>query len=572
MKNNPKVSIIIPVYNGSTYMREAIDSALNQTYSNVEIIVVNDGSTDDTAEIAKSYGNEIKYFEKENGGVSTALNLGIQKMSGDYFSWLSHDDLYLPKKLETQINYLITHNLLNEKVILYSNYYLIDENGNMLNNCIKDHNELNQKPEYALLRGAVNGLTLLIPKAAFDEHGEFDVNLKCAQDYLLWHKMFSSYKPVHLPVTLVSSRFHTKQVTNTSPRVITEGNEVWKMMIDSLSKEDKERLEDSEYLFYFNMAEFLKTTPYNETQKYCEDKAKAIRNASKASGENTLVSIIIPFFNRTEEVNTAIKTALNQTHKNIEIILVNDKSTGDIESIRKIANDTKEITLIDLKQNVGPAGARNEGIKIAKGEYIAFLDSDDEFLPTKIEKQLKEMLITKAVMSHTSYIRRMSGKETVVNSGVDNGDVRRKLIHSCQIATPTVMLKKSYIDNNKLLFNPSLRIGEDICYWLSILKNKSVVGIDEPLTIVNTSDKNSAYDIEKQLTGTKTILTYLLTDEYYNIYDMEIAHVAQSYSNFANINVPQSKSWRLRLQQVGGSIKTVGIIGTLKKIYNKIVR
>ena len=71
-KNDPKVSIVIPVYNGADYMRYAIDSALNQTYKNIEVIVVNDGSKDDgkTKKIAKEYGDKIKYYEKENGGVS----------------------------------------------------------------------------------------------------------------------------------------------------------------------------------------------------------------------------------------------------------------------------------------------------------------------------------------------------------------------------------------------------------------------------------------------------------------------------------------------------------------------
>ena len=80
---NPLVSIIIPVYNGSNFMREAIDSALAQTYPNIEILVVNDGSTDNTREIALSYGDKIRYFEKENGGVATALNLAIREMKGE---------------------------------------------------------------------------------------------------------------------------------------------------------------------------------------------------------------------------------------------------------------------------------------------------------------------------------------------------------------------------------------------------------------------------------------------------------------------------------------------------------
>ena len=103
-----KVTIIIPVYNGSNYVREAIDSALAQTYKNIEILVVNDGSTDEgaTRDICLSYGDKITYYEKENGGVSTALNLGIEKMTGDYFSWLSHDDLYYPDKIEKQMKEL----------------------------------------------------------------------------------------------------------------------------------------------------------------------------------------------------------------------------------------------------------------------------------------------------------------------------------------------------------------------------------------------------------------------------------------------------------------------------------
>ena len=92
----PKVTIVIPVYKGKKYMRKAIDSAIAQTYENLEILVINDGSPDDgaTDTIAKSYGDKIRYIYKENGGVSTVLNLALKEMKGEYFSWLSHDDVY----------------------------------------------------------------------------------------------------------------------------------------------------------------------------------------------------------------------------------------------------------------------------------------------------------------------------------------------------------------------------------------------------------------------------------------------------------------------------------------------
>ena len=99
----PLISVLIPVYNGSNYLEEALESVLEQTYSNYEIIVVNDGSNDEgkTKKIALKYENKIRYFEKENGGVASALNYGISKANGDYISWLSHDDIYNENKLKT---------------------------------------------------------------------------------------------------------------------------------------------------------------------------------------------------------------------------------------------------------------------------------------------------------------------------------------------------------------------------------------------------------------------------------------------------------------------------------------
>ena len=277
-KFNPKVSIIIPVYNGSNYVEYAIESALNQTYKNIEIIVVNDGSNDGdkTRKIVKSFGKKVKYFEKENGGVSTALNYGIKKMSGEYFSWLSHDDLYLPNKVESQIDYLINNKLTNKKIVLFSDYGVIDSNSKFLSNRILDHTIMESKPEYSLLRAAINGLTLLIPKNAFDEIGLFKEELKAIQDYELWYRMMKKYKFIHMDEVLVQTRVHPNQTTNTSPRVIIEGNEFWTFMIKDLKKEDMIRLEGSVENFYLEMYKFLLLTPYKETTKYVNDEYKKI--------------------------------------------------------------------------------------------------------------------------------------------------------------------------------------------------------------------------------------------------------------------------------------------------------
>ena len=109
-------------------MREAIDSALKQTYDNIEVIVINDGSEDEgeTEKIAFSYGDKIRYYSKSNGGVATALNLGIEKMKGDYFSWLSHDDMYMPEKISNEIEQLQT--LPDRTIIVAEGCQIIDAN------------------------------------------------------------------------------------------------------------------------------------------------------------------------------------------------------------------------------------------------------------------------------------------------------------------------------------------------------------------------------------------------------------------------------------------------------------
>lgn len=212
MQLNPKVSIVIPVYNGSNYMREAIDSALAQTYKNIEVIVINDGSSDGgkTDEIIRSYGDRICNFVKENGGVASALNLGIRKMAGDYFSWLSHDDLYCPDKIERQVACLEKG---KKNIVLYSDYDRIDGRGNIIQTRRIKHVEPD-KFRYALISILpINGCTALVPKICFEDTGLFDEKLKTSQDYDMWFRMAKQYDFVHIPDVLMKSRVHEEQGT-----------------------------------------------------------------------------------------------------------------------------------------------------------------------------------------------------------------------------------------------------------------------------------------------------------------------------------------------------------------------
>jgi glycosyltransferase involved in cell wall biosynthesis len=206
----PLVSIIIPVYNGADFIAEAINSALGQSYKNLEIIVVNDGSNDNsrTDSIIKSYGDKVKYFFKDNGGVGSALNLGIKEMEGEYFSWLSHDDLYLPNKIEEQINFI---NRINKPdSIIFSNYYLVNASNHFVA-CSNLSNFYNLDfRSWLTVFSELNGCTLLIPKKFLLELN-FDEKLKHTQDYDLWFKLSFITSFEFLPMYLIKSRQHDNQ-------------------------------------------------------------------------------------------------------------------------------------------------------------------------------------------------------------------------------------------------------------------------------------------------------------------------------------------------------------------------
>ena len=218
MQNN-MVSIIIPAYNASNYLAEAIDSALAQTYENIEVIVVNDGSPDDgaTRRVAQSYGNKIRYFEKSNGGCASALNYGIQQMRGFWFSWLSHDDLYLSKKLEVLIALVDHYNLDPESTVLGCNDLIMGPSGktsaNLFNNSTGILSPVQAFGE-TLNKKTFNGCGLLIPKTILDKVGDFRTDYKHLLDRELWMRIaVQGYGYCYGDKALVISRVHNQQIT-----------------------------------------------------------------------------------------------------------------------------------------------------------------------------------------------------------------------------------------------------------------------------------------------------------------------------------------------------------------------
>lgn len=219
MIDKPLVSIIIPLYNGANYVEQAIQSALSQTYENVEIIIVNDGSTDGGASknICKKYAEKIVYLEKDNGGCASALNHGILNAKGEFISWLSHDDLYDINKIERQISLYEDYSLNKQNTVISSVGRLIDSEGKEIQHPHRKNKGLYRSEQafnYFLFKSCPNGCGLLIPKILFERIGFFDENFKFVLDWNLWVKFALRGVDFYFDEErLVSNRVHSMQVT-----------------------------------------------------------------------------------------------------------------------------------------------------------------------------------------------------------------------------------------------------------------------------------------------------------------------------------------------------------------------
>jgi glycosyltransferase involved in cell wall biosynthesis len=239
----PLVSIVIPVYNGANYLSLAIDSAISQTYKNTEIIVVNDGSSDNgaTARIAQAYGDRIRYFEKKNGGVATALNLAVAKAKGELIAWVSHDDVFISYKIQRQIDFLAKQTEPGSCVV-YGDYSVFSNDSSDIVEVALQSIDPQDFRYFITVQNILHGCTLLIPKAAFERHGLFDERLRTTQDYDFWFRIAEDFDFLHLPGVVVRSRSHEEQGTRKLRDVaLTEANNLLSRFAEQLTDDQIRR-------------------------------------------------------------------------------------------------------------------------------------------------------------------------------------------------------------------------------------------------------------------------------------------------------------------------------------------
>jgi teichuronic acid biosynthesis glycosyltransferase TuaG len=203
-----------------------------------------------------------------------------------------------------------------------------------------------------------------------------------------------------------------------------------------------------------------------------------------------LVSIITPVYNSFNTLNETVKSIISQTYQNWELFLIDDQSADrSVELCRTFAKNDERITVIELQHNKGAGAARNAGIKAAKGQYIAFLDSDDQWKPTKLETQIKFMQANQYDFTYTYYdqIERQAIVKTIKTPD--------KLKYADLLRTNWIGCLTAIYDVERLgkVFMPDIRKGQDYLTWLSILKKIDYAyAIKESLSIYFKKDHSNS--------------------------------------------------------------------------------
>jgi len=206
---SPKVSINLCCYNSEKHLRETLNSIINQTYNDWELIIINDGSSDSTESIIFEYINQgfrISYLYQENRGLAYSRNEALKRSQGEYIAFIDHDDIWMAEKLSTQVKFLEQNPEID---FLYSNFYMLDQENSKKYLTYRKLQPSGFVFEQFLYCYTVGVLTVMVRKKVFDKLNEhFDDNLKLAEEYDVFMRILHDAKAYYMSEPLAIYRIH----------------------------------------------------------------------------------------------------------------------------------------------------------------------------------------------------------------------------------------------------------------------------------------------------------------------------------------------------------------------------
>ena len=412
--NNELISIIVPIYNKEDYLPQCLDSIINQSYTNFEVLLINDGSTDESGKICVEYAERdirFRYFEKENGGVSSARNLGLERSEGAYITFIDSDDW-------VEFNYLeILYNALRENnadvaISSYKSYYL---DGKFYLRVYSSQEEeflrigkrnrdvfLEEFPKLGKLNHDFHCIASKLFKRELLESQKFDESINYGEDlYFFFNLYLKMQSIIYVKEATYIYRQHGTNITlNFTESLALQEIQIHEQILKSAESQGIATfyyLEKLKYLVSLRIEQF----PYSDAIKNYETIVSEFEN--RVTYPQPLISLIVPIYNVANYLGLCLDSITKQTYSNIEILLINyGSSDGSKEICQEFVNRDRRFHYFE-RENGDLSDARNVGIIHSQGEFISFIDSDDWIDPTYVEDLYKAALLNDSEVVVSNY-------------------------------------------------------------------------------------------------------------------------------------------------------------------------
>lgn len=405
-----KISIVIPVYNDGQYLQKSIGSILNQSLKDIEIVCVNDGSTDDSLKILNRLSKDnncIKVFSQDNQGSAIARNKGIEESSGEYIGFLDADDFFID---EDALQRLYDVAIKNDANMVSGNIKLVDDKGKFspfkdLDYYKKD--DVINPEEYGIPWGFYKS----IYKHEFLKDNSIHFpDLIRGQDPVFLAEVLSKVDKIHTVSSDVYAYYYIDGGAKCDTfRARHAHIQHFKMVFEYFSEEKfkpiRERFMYKLFVFIDMMGVEGAVDTLDSIRDVFSDDAGFVRDCENyfyakffndsemlsnlGLTRKTKISVIIPVYNAEPFLEEALSSVTSQNFKDIELICINDGSTDNsLDILKGFAKKDSRIMIID-QENCGCGASRNRAMDEASGEYIYFFDPDDYILPETFDRLFK---------------------------------------------------------------------------------------------------------------------------------------------------------------------------------------
>ena len=391
------ISIVIPIYNAEKYLEECLNSIKNQTYQNFEVIMVNDGSKDNSETICKRFSEDdtrFRYFKKENGGVSSARNLGLDNVGGDYITFIDADDWIDENHLELLINSIkknhsdivvSSYKQFNNIDVFYLRAYTIQEKYLLNFEKMNRDDFLTLFPKLMRANVCFNNAVAKLFRKELVKNLRFDNSIKYGEDLDFYFRLYLNVDSVsYVDEPTYVYRMHGDSTTSNFNQEHAEQElSIFKQMYEKIQEIGLPSIH------YFNKLKKLLELrmDFLENKVLLNEYLDFLKNSEETvTYPNTLISVVIPIYNVSPYLRLCLESIENQTYPHFEVLLVNDGSRDNSKDICQEFIHKDERFRYFEQENLGISAARNTGILNSNGEFITFIEGDDFVDPNYLEE------------------------------------------------------------------------------------------------------------------------------------------------------------------------------------------